>query len=541
MKPYLKILLPMKIKTLLFLTSLSFFACTEMGTSDQYEVVAPVTEELPVSYGPIQAEMEAPFNTEEYNVITENDFHAAVNKPLSTFGIDVDNASYSNTRRFLNNGNLPPVDAVRIEEFVNYFDYTYEEPSGEHPFTVATEIAECPWNTDHRLVHIGLKGKEVIKEEMPTSNLVFLIDVSGSMEAPDKLPLLKGAFKKLVKEIRDEDRIAMVVYAGASGVVLESTPGSARRMINIALGELQAGGSTAGAAGIELAYKIAEENFIKDGNNRVILATDGDFNVGVSSQGELVRLIERKREKGVFLSVLGFGTGNYKDAKMEQLANNGNGNYFYIDNIQEARKVLVDEMTRTLYTIAKDVKLQVEFNPAHVKEYRLIGYENRVLKDEDFNNDAKDSGDMGAGHTVTALYEVIPADSESTMTGSVDKLKYQDRQVKTSASSDPDLMTIKLRYKQPDGDASQLFEVTARDNGATLADASENFNFSAAVAGFGMLLRGSKYKGGATYDNIEELAIRGKGKDEKGYRQEFIDLIDLARGYQGRMEMEVEK
>ncbi len=533
----------MKFKVLVFLSLLFFAACTGTQTDTDYKVVAPKTpkEAAPNSEIPIGYPEEKSHNTEQYDLIVENDFHSAINKPLSTFGIDVDNASYSNTRRFLTSGQMPPRDAVRIEEFINYFNYDYEQPDGEHPFKVATEIADCPWNTDHRLVHIGLKAKEVPMTKVPPSNLVFLIDVSGSMDQPNKLPLLKQALKMLIKEIRDQDRIAMVVYAGASGVVLESMPGTKRRVMRNALAELQAGGSTNGAAGIAQAYGIAQKNFIEGGNNRVILATDGDFNVGVSSDAELVQIIERERKKGIFLSVLGFGTGNLKDAKMEKIADNGNGNYFYIDNPDEARKVLVDEITKTIFTLAKDVKLQVEFNPAQVKEYRLIGYENRVLNDEDFNNDEKDSGDMGAGHTVTALYEVIPAGSESTMTSSVDDLKYQDRKIKNSAGDDPDLMTIKIRYKHPDSDTSIPFELTTRDTGKDLAEASENFKFSAAVAGFGMLLRDSKYKGGATYDNIEALAIQGKGKDEKGYREEFIRLIDLARSFQSDSDIKAEK
>ncbi len=536
----------MKFKVLSLLFVVTFMACTERSQTD-YKVVAPKPNKSvqappppPVVSQVPQEEIE--FNTEEYDLIRENDFRSAKDKPLSTFGIDVDNASYSNTRRFLTSGQMPPKDAVRIEEFVNYFNYDYKEPEDEHPFTVATEISECPWNTDHRLVHVGLKGKEVSKAEMPPSNLVFLIDVSGSMNQPNKLPLLKQSLRMLIKEIRNDDRMAMVVYAGASGVVLESVPGSQRRVMRNALSELKAGGGTAGAAGIQMAYGIAQKHFIKGGNNRVILATDGDFNVGVSSNSELIQIIERERRKGVYLSVLGFGTGNYKDAKMEQIANNGNGNYFYIDNIAEAKKVLVDEMTRTVYAIAKDVKLQVEFNPAHVKEYRLIGYENRLLKDEDFKNDAKDSGDLGAGHTVTAMYEVIPADSDESMVAAdIDDLKYQDRNVKSSANNDPDLMTIKLRYKQPDSETSIPFELTARDNGMKLKDASDNFKFSASVAGFGMLLRDSKYKGGASFDSIEELALQGKGEDEKGYREEFIRLIDLARSFRTDTSLEADK
>ncbi len=475
-------------------------------------------------------------NTEEYNHIQENDFRSALQTPLSTFSIDVDNASYSNVRRYLMQGRIPPTDAIRIEEMINYFTYEYEKPSGEHPFSVTTEVATCPWNPKNRLVHIGLQGETIPQDNIPPSNIVFLLDVSGSMNQANKLPLLKNAFKLLIKQLKEEDRVAIVVYAGASGVVLPSTPGSNKRQMRLALDGLSAGGSTAGAAGIQLAYKIAQENFIEGGNNRVILATDGDFNVGVSSQGELIRLIEEKREKGVFLSVLGFGTGNYKDSRMEQLADNGNGNYAYIDNIQEARKVLVTEMQSNLYTIAKDVKLQIEFNPAHVKEYRLIGYENRLLKDEEFNDDKKDAGEMGPGHTVTALYEIVPADSESEYSTSVDPLKYQEQSVKTSAKSDPDLMTIKLRYKAPDTKKSVLFQQATRDEGKQLADASENFRFASSVASFAMVLRDSKYKGAANYANIEELARGAIGADKEGYRKEFLTLIEMAGSFDERGE-----
>ena len=349
------------------------------------------------------------FNTEGYSAIHENGYKDVLNQPLSTFSIDVDKASYSNVRRFINMGQLPPMDAVRIEEMINYFSYDYPEPAGDHPFSVYTELSKCPWNDGHQLFYIGLKGKNMDKKELPASNLVFLIDVSGSMESPNKLPLLKSAFQLLVNELRPADRVAMVVYAGAAGVVLKATPGNEKETILNALNQLQAGGSTAGGQGIMLAYKIAHENFIDGGNNRIILATDGDFNVGASSNAEMERLIEKEREKGIFITVLGFGMGNYKDDKMEIIADKGNGNYAYIDNIQEARKVLVGEFAGTLFTIAKDVKFQLEFNPSRVKAYRLIGYENRLLNDEDFNNDRKDAGEMGAGHVVTALYEIIPA------------------------------------------------------------------------------------------------------------------------------------
>ncbi|MFK8007011.1 MAG: von Willebrand factor type A domain-containing protein [Saprospiraceae bacterium] len=472
---------------------------------------------------------EPKYNTEEYNHIVENEFLSSIEKPLSTFSIDVDNASYSNTRRYLNSGQMPPKDAVRIEEFVNYFNYDYPQPKGEDPFSINTEISDCPWNQDHKLVHIGLQGYELPKEQMPPSNLVFLLDVSGSMGDYNKLPLLKKAFQLLTQQMREEDRVSIVVYAGASGLVLPPTSGNNKNKIMAALEKLNAGGSTAGTAGIQLAYQTAESSFIKNGNNRIILATDGDFNVGTSSTSELVRLIEEKRKSGVFLSILGFGMGNYKDGRMEQLADNGNGNYAYIDNFDEAKKVFVQEMGGTLHTIAKDVKLQIEFNPAHVKEYRLVGYENRKLKNEDFNNDKKDAGDLGAGHTVTAIYEIIPASSEETSANKVDALKYQDRSVKRWAKVDPDWMTIKLRYKKPNESVSKLLEVTTKDNGISLQASSNNFRFSAAVASFAMTLRDSKFKGNATYDNISEMAQGALGKDEHGYRKEFLDLIQKAK------------
>ena len=364
------------------------------------------------------------FNTEGYAAVSENGFKAARNNPLSTFSIDVDNASYSNIRRFINNGELPPADAVRIEEMINYFRYDYPEPAGEHPFSVYTELAICPWNNKHQLLHVGLRGKSIDKSSLPPSNIVFLIDVSGSMSDQNKLPLLKSAFGLLVNEMRAQDRVAIVVYAGAAGLILESTPGNRKETIMAAIDNLEAGGSTAGGAGLKLAYREAEKNFIKGGNNRIILATDGDFNVGESSNGGMERLVEEKRDLGVFITVLGFGMGNVKDDKMEIIADKGNGNYSYIDNLQEARKVLVSEFGGTLFTIAKDVKFQIEFNPAKVKSYRLIGYENRLLDDEDFNDDTKDAGEMGSGHNVTALYELVPSDNVE-MRPAVDPLKYQ--------------------------------------------------------------------------------------------------------------------
>lgn len=466
-----------------------------------------------------------PYNTENYATIHENDFLEVKHNALSTFSIDVDAASYSNIRRFIDQGQLPPKDAVRIEEMVNYFTYEYAPPTDGTPFSIATELADCPWNEDHRLVHIGLQGQRIPTEDLPPSNLVFLVDVSGSMEYPNKLPLLKSAFRLLVNQMRPEDRIAIVVYAGAAGLVLPSTPGDQKETILRALNQLQAGGSTAGGAGIELAYKIAQENFRPEGNNRIILATDGDFNVGESSDAGMERLIEKKREVGVFLTVLGFGMGNYQDAKMELLADKGNGNYAYIDNIQEAKKVLVNEFGGTLFTIAKDVKLQVEFNPTQVKAYRLIGYENRALKNEDFNNDKKDAGELGSGHTVTAMYEIIPADSDESVP-SVDELKYQAQKVKGSARQSDELLTLKLRYKTPSGNVSQLVEKPVKNRSVRWKATTDNFRFAAAVAGFGMLLRDSEHKGDLTYAAVSALARGAKGKDHEGYRQEFIRLVE---------------
>jgi Ca-activated chloride channel family protein len=472
-------------------------------------------------------------NTEGYTAIDENGFKDVLHNPLSTFSIDVDRASYSNVRRFLNMGQLPPIDAVRIEEMINYFNYDYPEPEGKHPFSVYTEISECPWNSKHQLLHVGLKGKSIDKSELPPSNLVFLIDVSGSMSAANKLPLLKQAFRMLVNELRPEDRVAMVVYAGAAGLVLESTPGNQKAEILAALDKLQSGGSTAGGAGLKLAYKVAQDNFAEEGNNRIILATDGDFNVGSSSNAEMERLIEEKREYGVFMTVLGFGMGNYKDDKMEIIADKGNGNYAYIDNIQEARKVFITEFGGTLFTIAKDVKFQMEFNPARVKGYRLVGYENRLLNDEDFNDDKKDAGEMGAGHTVTALYEIIPAGSDESLK-SIDPLKYQanrggekaTKQVKADPKAE--LMTVKLRYKQPDGNTSTKVEIPVKGKVMDLEDASDNFLFSAAIAEFGLILRNSEYKAEATMEEVIAMAKGARGEDDEGYRSEFIKLVKLA-------------
>ena len=427
---------------------------------------------------------------------------------------------------------LPPKDAVRIEEFINYFDYDYAQPEGKHPFSVHSEVSVAPWNPAHRLVHIGLQGKDIDLSETPPSNLVFLIDVSGSMNSPNKLPLLVQGFKMLVQRLRPEDRVAIVVYASRQGLVLPSTPGSEKAKIIAALDSLRAGGSTAGGAGIQLAYKTARANFVKGGTNRVILATDGDFNVGVSSTAALERMIEKERESDVFLTILGFGRGNYKDARMERLSNKGNGNAAYIDSILEARKVLVKELGGTLMTIAKDVKIQIEFNPAKVKGYRLIGYENRVMAAKDFNDDKKDAGELGAGHTVTALYEVIPAGSEETIPG-VDPLKYQSKTISKAASSSPELLTVKLRYKAPTGKKSTLVTQPLIDHQRALAKTSNAFRFSAAVAEFGMLLRKSEHRGNASFEGVLERAQTALGTDKEGYRAAFMQLVRKAQTIAG--------
>lgn len=464
------------------------------------------------------------YNTEEYDAIHDNGFLEALKNPLSTFSIDVDAASYSNVRRFVNNGQRPPKDAVRIEEMVNYFSYDYPQPTNDDPFSVNTEISVAPWNTKHRLVHIGLQGRKIATEKLPPSNLVFLIDVSGSMDEPNKLPLLKSSFKMLVDELRAQDHVAIVVYAGAAGLVLPPTSGEHKKQIIEALENLQAGGSTAGGEGIALAYSVAKEHFKKEGNNRIILATDGDFNVGESSNASMERLIEQKRNDGIFLTVLGYGMGNYKDSKMEILADKGNGNYAYIDNITEARKVLVNEFGGTLFTIAKDVKLQLEFNPAKVKAYRLIGYENRMLKSEDFNNDKKDAGELGSGHTVTALYEIIPANAEDELS-SVDKLKYQSTKINLNAMHSKELMTVKLRYKKPNEDVSKVLVHPLIDENIMLDKTSNNFRWSCSVAAFGMLLRESDYIKEFNYDSVIQMAQNAKGEDKEGYRAEFINLV----------------
>ena len=467
-------------------------------------------------------------NTEEYNTIVENEFLDAFSNPLSTFSIDVDAASYSNARRFIQDGQLPPRDAVRVEEFINYFDYDYPQPKDEHPFSVFTELGACPWNENNYLLHVGIKGKELIDEERTDCNLVFLLDVSGSMEPENKLPLVKKAFKFLVKNLRENDKISIVVYAGSAGLVLPTTSGNQKRKISFALDNLHAGGSTAGGAGIQLAYNIAKENFIEGGNNRIILATDGDFNVGVSSTSELVKMIDEKRDEGIFLTILGFGMGNYKDGRLEELADKGNGNYYYIDNILEAKKVFDHDLMGTLFTIAKDVKMQIEFNPFKVAMYRLIGYENRLLKKEDFDDDKKDAGELGAGHTVTALYEIVPAKVSKTFEDR-ENLKYQVSELTYTAKNSDELLTLKLRYKPPKEDESKLITSVVDDKVKSTETASENFNFSAAVAGFAMILRDSKFKGQADFKMIEELTDKNLGDDKYGYRDEFISIVKLAK------------
>jgi Ca-activated chloride channel homolog len=462
------------------------------------------------------------FNTEDYGEIYENDFLRVIDNPLSTFSIDVDTASYSIIRRFINADQLPPPEAVRIEEMINYFDYDYKLPKREDPFSITSEIGPCPWNSGHDLLLIGLQGKEYAREYLPPSNYVFLIDVSGSMNAANKLPLAKRSMRFLIDSLRSQDRVAIVVYASASGVVLDSTPGAEKDKMIEALDWLRAGGPTAGGEGIERAYKIAEENFIKGGNNRVILATDGDFNVGVSSDAEMVRLIESQREKGIFLTVLGFGSGNYKDSKMEKIADAGNGNYYYIDNILEAKKIFVRQLSGTIFTIAKNVKIQIEFNPGKIKAYRLIGYENRMLKSEDFNDDAKDAGELGAGHAVTALYEIISFDSDENLP-LIDDLKYQKITVRPS----DEILTIKVRFRKPDSQVSELIsqEVVEADRGR---EVSHNFVFAGAVAEFGLLLRDSRYKAEASYERVIRRAKNAKGSDTWGYRAEFIRLVESA-------------
>ena len=494
--------------------------------------VQVVTNAADVSYGNFSGNRGYPdrdaTNTAEYTTFVENEYKEVHKEPLSTFSIDVDGASYSNIRRFISRGQMPPTDAVRVEEMVNYFKYEYPQPKNGDPFSITTELADCPWNKAHKLALIGLQGKEIAKADAPSANLTFLIDVSGSMMPEERLPLIIRAFKLLVSELRPQDKVAIVTYAGTPGLALPTTSGDKKDTILEALDRLESGGSTAGGAGLELAYKIAEQNFDKAKNNRVILATDGDFNVGISNTVELVKFIEAKRKTGIYLTTIGVGDDNYKDARMKELADKGNGNYYYIDNILEAKKVFITQMGGTLNTIADDVKIQIEFNPAQVKGYRLIGYESRILAKEDFNNDKKDAGELGSGHTVTALYEIIPPNAEGDELSSVDSLRYQHETpvVQATTTKSDEVMMVKLRYKKPGGEKSKLIEHPVTQTASTFADASNNFRFAASVAEFGMVLRDSKFKGEGSLSGALTLAKSAKGADEEGYRAECLKLIE---------------
>ncbi|WP_426669683.1 YfbK domain-containing protein [Mucilaginibacter sp. McL0603] len=509
--------------------------------------IAVYDKNVPTNSAPIQIRGVATLNTpnsngyisnnvaspadESYKSISENGFLQAKDNPLSTFSTDVDAASYSNVRRFINNGQLPPADAVRIEEMINYFKYDLSGPTGNQPVAIHTELSSAPWNPKHRLLRIGLKARTIDMDKLPPSNLVFLLDVSGSMGEANKLPLVKTAMKMLVDQLRPQDRVAIAVYSGQAGLKLASTPGDQKDVIKEAIDQLQAGGSTAGGAGIKLAYQIARENFMKNGNNRIIMATDGDFNVGDSSDGDMETLITRERSSHVPITIMGFGMGNLKDSKMETLADKGNGNYAYIDNLTEARKTLISEYGGTMFMVAKDVKLQVEFNPAKVQAYRLLGYEDRLLAKEDFNNDKKDAGDMGSGHTVTAFYEVISTGVKDDYSSSVDPLKYQktkDAPVGGESGSN-ELMTIKFRYKQPDSGTSKMSSATVTDRPLDFKSTTSDFRFASAVAEFGMLLRGSEFKQKSSFDQAISIAKEAKGKDDDGYRSEFVRLAEAAK------------
>jgi Ca-activated chloride channel homolog len=505
-------------------------AAPEMRTQNvASDRLARAETEMKLVSAPIAPPMVAmpanPANTERYQHQQDNAVQIAAEQPVSTFSIDVDTGAYANVRRFLNDGRLPPQDAVRVEEMINYFDYEYATPnSRDTPFRVSTELAVAPWNSQALLMRIGIKGFEIEAKERPAANLVFLIDVSGSMDSPDKLPLLKNAFRLLTDQLSSRDRVSMVVYAGSSGVVLDPTAGDQKHRIQEALARLSAGGSTNGASGIERAYQLAHDTFVKGGINRVVLATDGDFNVGTVNFEALVDIVERERDTGVELTTLGFGSGNYNEQLMERLADAGNGNYAYIDTLSEARKVLVSQLSSTLYTIAKDVKIQVEFNPSEVLEYRLIGYENRMLAREDFNNDKVDAGEIGAGHRVTALYEVVPVGSK----GRVDPLRYGAKA--DQAAGKGELANVRLRYKKPGSDSSQLLEYPLRKDAVVAADKlSADFRFAASVAAFGQLLRGGKYLGNYSYGDVTALASGALAGDRDGYRREFVSLVALAR------------
>ncbi len=502
---------------------------------------APVASSAVAQYKSLKYAPNVPYNTntsnpqdESYKTINENGFSNAKDNPLSTFSVDVDAASYSNVRRFINNGQLPPVDAVRVEEMINYFKYNLAGPSNGDPVGITTEISSAPWNQKHLLVRVGLKARTIDMSRLPASNLVFLLDISGSMGEANKLPLVKASMKMLVDQLRAEDKVAIVVYSGEVALKLPSTPGDEKQKIKDAIDELQAGGSTAGGAGIKMAYRIARENFILGGNNRIIMATDGDFNVGDSSDGDMETLITRERYSNVPITIMGYGMGNLKDSKMEILADKGNGNYAYIDNLTEAHKTLVDEYGGTMYMVAKDVKLQVEFNPAKVQAYRLVGYEDRLLAKEDFNNDQKDAGDMGSGHTVTAFYEIVPTGVIDDYSGSVDPLKYQKTSSTAPATPYSDeLMTVKFRYKQPNSDQSKLSVAVVKDRPMSFNSTSSDFRFASAVAEFGMLLRNSAFKQNGSYEQAISIAKNAKGSDDDGYRAEFVRLAETAKSLAG--------
>jgi len=522
--------------SLLLVCSVLFASCTpkaENSKPSQTNAGVPYpAEEAPSVDGAVYepemfADQSVPYyDSEEYGEFSESRFLDPEDNPLSTFSIDVDTASYSNIRRYLNDGQLPPADAVRAEECINYFSYDYPRPGGEHPVAVDVVISDCPWNSGNLLARVAVQAEALDLSDVPPSNLVFLLDVSGSMDAPDKLPLLVSGIKMLTGMLGKNDTVSIVVYAGAAGTVLEGVPGDEEQQIKNALDRLSAGGSTAGGEGIERAYKLAEEYFIEGGNNRVILCTDGDFNVGVSSEEGLESLIEKKRKSGIFLSVLGFGTGNIKDNKMETLADKGNGNYAYIDSLMEAKKVLVNEMSGTLFTVAKDVKIQVEFNPAMVAKYRLVGYDNRRLRDEDFNDDRKDAGEMGAGHTVTVFYEITPA---SAAASGVDDLRYQSGEHAAPEDfGDGEWMWVKLRYKEPDSDESQRMDLYV-DSGAYTDDPDDDFLFASSVAEYALLLKDSEYKADADFDSLIERARESRGADPEGYRSQFIQLAEMAQ------------
>ncbi len=497
------------------------------GGRPEIHVAPPAAQPAPVPQAPqvaTQLPPEPTPNTESYTRHQDSPFLRVSDAPLSTFSVDVDTASYSNVRRFLRANQLPPRDAVRVEELINYFEYDYPSPAGEHPVALLPETAACPWDPDHRLVRLAVQARRIDSERLPPRNLVFLIDVSGSMAAPERLPLVKTSLRLLVGQLTGRDRVAIVVYAGDAGLWLPATPGNEKARILDAIQRLNAAGSTNGGEGIIQAYRVARENFIDKGVNRVILATDGDFNVGVTSQEELVRLIEEQRRTGVFLTCLGYGMGNYKDATIQKLADHGNGHHAYIDTEDEARKVFVAQGA-ALVPVAKDVKIQVEFNPRQVEAYRLIGYEKRLLRDRDFNDDRKDAGDMGAGHQVTALYEIVPASPSAAP--AVDPLKYQDRP-SSAPAEDEELLTVKLRCKEPDGERSRLLTQTVKGDARKPAAASTDFRFAAAVAAYGMILRDSPERGRFTLADVRELAAGARGLDGRGYRAEFLSLVERA-------------